>query len=116
MNYAKPKYLRVEHYRQMPVEKERNLDRFFNAIACLHDMHRMSPRGVLGAYLALNLISADDPWVDAALHCVHDRDIPQMALSFFISDVMEGHYAAPASHDAGTSPMRPDTAGLGGQA
>ena len=37
-------------------------------------------------------VSADDPWVAAALGCVNDADIPDVALEFFLADVKAGYY------------------------
>lgn len=50
-------------------------------------------------FLAENIddrtISIDDPWVAAALGCVDDADIPDVALEFFLADVKSGYYDLP---------------------
>ena len=40
----------------------------------------------------MHFISEDDPWVAAALGCVNDDDIPDVALEFFLADVKAGYY------------------------
>jgi hypothetical protein len=52
-------------------------------------------RNCLLAEAKCNIVSLDDPWVAAALGCVDDADIPDVALEFFLADVKAGLYDMP---------------------
>lgn len=49
-------------------------------------------RDALENSIACDMVSPDDPWVAAALGCVRDEDIPDIALEFFLADVKAGLY------------------------
>lgn len=63
------------------------------AISALNDIRTsIHPRLAIDINLTFKYISPDDPWVAAALGCVNDADVPDVALEFFLADVKAGYY------------------------
>ena len=63
-----------------------------SAIWVLALMIPKEERTIIENHIGVGDLSLDDPWVAAALGCVNDADIPDVALEFFIADVKAGYY------------------------
>lgn len=74
--------------------------KLIHAIDALSEMRwSVDKRDELMVSVRLGNVSIDDPWVAAALGCVNDADIPDIALEFFLADVKSGLYDLEQSHD-----------------
>ena len=62
------------------------------AIWVLSWLPMLDPRLQINKGIEHGDVSAEDPWVIAALNCKDDANIPEIAYEFFLADVMDGRY------------------------
>lgn len=68
-----------------------SIARIWRACLCIESMY-FGPRQSLERHIREGRVEPEAPWVIAALNCVHDEDMQQMAADIFLADLKEGFY------------------------
>jgi hypothetical protein len=80
-----------ERQRYMASPSAHSIARIWRACLCVESMF-FDPRQSLERYIRDGRVDGNAPWVIAALNCVHDEDMQQMAADVLIADIKEGFY------------------------